>query len=149
SEVYMVGAFASYYVARFAQLDSKPGLTSFAICLVTSMVICSLLGLTIERLAYRPLRNAPKLNVLITAIGVSLFLQSSGQVVFGADPKVFPQVLEDSALFQWDMIEVRLFDIVILLVAFISMMGLHFLIQKTKTGKAIRAVSHSPRTATL
>jgi branched-chain amino acid transport system permease protein len=149
SEVYMVGAFASYYVARFAQLESKPGIASFLICLITSMVVCSALGLTIERLAYRPLRNAPKLNVLITAIGVSLFLQFAGQAVFGADPKVFPQVLEDTALVQWDMIQLRLFDVVILVVAFIAMAGLHFLVQKTKTGKAIRAVSQSPRTATL
>lgn len=149
SEVYMVGAFASYYVARAAHLESKPGLMSFAICLLSSMVVCSILGLTIERLAYRPLRNAPKLNVLITAIGVSLFLQFSGQVVFGADPKVFPQLLEDTALLQWGMVQLRLFDIVILAVAFVAMIGLHFLIQKTKTGKAIRAVSHSPRTATL
>lgn len=149
SEVYMVGAFASYYAARLGHLESKPGVVSFLICLVVSMVVCSLLGLTIERLAYRPLRNAPKLNVLITAIGVSLFLQFSGQAVFGADPKVFPQVLEDASLFQWDMIQLRLFDVVILIVAFIAMASLHFLVQKTKTGKAIRAVSQSPRTAML
>lgn len=149
SEVYMVGAFASYYVARWAGLESKPGLFSFVTCLVVSMVVCSLLGLTIERLAYRPLKNAPKLNVLITAIGVSLFLQFSGQAVFGADPKVFPQILNDSVLAQWGQIQLRLFDVVILLVAFISMMCLHFLIQKTKTGKAIRAVSQNARTATL
>jgi branched-chain amino acid transport system permease protein len=149
SEVYMVGAFASYYVARWAGLESKPGLFSFVTCLVVSMVVCSLLGLTIERLAYRPLKNAPKLNVLITAIGVSLFLQFSGQAVFGADPKVFPQILNDSVLAQWGQIQLRLFDVVILLVAFISMMCLHFLIQKTKTGKAIRAVSQNARTATF
>jgi len=149
SEVYMVGAFASYYVARYANLDAKPGIVSFITCLVVSMFVCSILGLTIERLAYRPLRNAPKLNVLITAIGVSLFLQFAGQAVFGADPKVFPEVLQDSVLFEWGMIQLRLFDVVILLVAFISMAGLHFLIQHTKTGKAIRAVSQSTRTATL
>jgi branched-chain amino acid transport system permease protein len=149
SEVYMVGAFASYYASRFWHLDSKPGLLSFIACLFVSMVVCSALGLTIERLAYRPLRNAPKLNVLITAIGVSLFLQFAGQAVFGADPKVFPQVLEDTALFQWGEIQIRLFDVVILLVAFIAMGGLNFLIKKTKTGKAIRAVSHSPRVASL
>lgn len=149
SEVYMVGAFASYYAARYGHLDAKPGIVSFITCLIVSMIVCSILGLTIERLAYRPLRNAPKLNVLITAIGVSLFLQFAGQAVFGADPKVFPQVLEDSVLVEWGMIQLRLFDVVILLVAFIAMAGLHFLIQHTKTGKAIRAVSQSTRTATL
>src|ERR1700744_6132441 len=75
SEVYMVGAFASYYAARYAHVDAKPGLVSFITCLVVSLFVCSVVGLTIERLAYRPLKNAPKLNVLITAIGVSLFLQ--------------------------------------------------------------------------
>lgn len=149
SEVYMVGAFASYYAARIGHLNEKPGVLSFIICLLVSMVVCSVLGLTIERLAYRPLRNAPKLNVLITAIGVSLFLQFSGQALFGADPKVFPEVLQDSVLLEWGMIQLRLFDVVILLVAFVAMAGLHFLIQHTKTGKAIRAVSQSTRTATL
>jgi branched-chain amino acid transport system permease protein len=149
SEVYMVGAFAAYYASRLLGLNEKPGLLSFGICLVVAMTVCSVLGLTIERLAYRPLRGAPKLNVLITAIGVSLFLQFAGQVVFGADPKVFPQVLQDETLFQWGLVQLRLFDIVILLVAFIAMAGLHFLIHYTKTGMAIRAVSQSPRTASL
>jgi branched-chain amino acid transport system permease protein len=145
----MVGAFAAYYASRLLGLNEKPGLLSFGICLVVAMTVCSVLGLTIERLAYRPLRGAPKLNVLITAIGVSLFLQFAGQVVFGADPKVFPQVLQDETLFQWGLVQLRLFDIVILLVAFIAMAGLHFLIHYTKTGMAIRAVSQSPRTASL
>lgn len=149
SEVYMVGAFASYYLARFTGIADKPGPIAFISCLVVSMITCSILGLTIERLAYRPLRSAPKLNILITAIGVSLFLQFSGQVVFGADPKVFPQLLEDASLVQWGMIELRLFDVVILAVAFASMFALRFFILSTKTGKAIRAVSQSPRTSSL
>lgn len=149
SEVYMVGAFAAYYVSRIGNLSEKPGLLSFAICLVVAMTVCSALGLTIERLAYRPLRGAPKLNVLITAIGVSLFLQFSGQVVFGADPKVFPQVLQDETLYQWGLVQLRLFDVVILVVAFLAMFGLHFLIHSTKIGMAIRAVSQSPRVSSL
>lgn len=149
SEVYMVGAFASYYFARYAGIANKPGPLSFIACLIVSMVTCSILGLTIERLAYRPLRSSPKLNILITAIGVSLFLQFSGQVVFGADPKVFPQLLEDTSLMQWGQIELRLFDVVILAVAFVAMFGLRFFIMSTKTGMAIRAVSQSPRTASL
>ncbi len=103
----------------------------------------------IERFAYRPLRNAPKLNALITAIGVSLFLQFFGQVVFGADPKFFPQVLEDRTLFQMGAIQIQLFDVTILSVALVAMASLHFLIQHTRTGLAIRAVSFSFRSATL
>jgi branched-chain amino acid transport system permease protein len=149
SEVLMVGAFAAYYAARLGHLSDKPGLMSFVICLSVAMIVCSVLGLAIERFAYRPLRQSPKLNVLITAIGVSLFLQFTGQVVFGADPKVFPQILEDSTLLQWGEIQIRLFDVVILLVAFLGMSGLHYMIHFTKTGRAIRAVSQAPRTASL
>lgn len=149
SEVYMIGAFASYYASRSLGLEKNPGVVSFSICLLVSMIVCSLLGLTIERLAYRPLRGAPKLNVLITAIGVSLFLQFAGQAVFGADPKVFPQVLNDYELFTWGQVQLRLFDVVILGVALTAMGALRFLILSTSAGRAIRAVSHSPRVASL
>src|SRR5450432_1210891 len=69
SEVYMVGAFASYFGARKLGLIDKPGFLTLVVLLIVSMVTCSLLGLAIERFAYRPLRKAPKLNILITAIG--------------------------------------------------------------------------------
>lgn len=149
SEVYMVGAFAAYYGANYFRLSQHPGWGSFAITLLIAVVICSVLGLCIERFAYRPLRNAPKLNALITAIGVSLFLQFSGQVVFGADPKFFPQVLEDRTLFQMGAIQIQLFDVTILSVALVTMAALHYLIQHTRIGLAIRAVSFSFRSATL
>lgn len=149
SEVYMVGAFASYYGARQLHLTDHPGWDSFAITLVISMVTCSVLGLCIERFAYRPLRNAPRINNLITAIGVSLFLQFAGQVAFGADPKLFPEVLQDKTLFSYGNIQVQLFDITIITVAVVAMLCLNWFIHKTKTGMAIRAVSFSFRSATL
>ena len=98
SEVYMVGAFAAYYGARNLGIEEVPGFGALFTLLFISMAACAILGLIIERFAYRPLRGAPKLNSLITAIGVSLFLQYTAQVVFGADPKVFPNVLEDQVL---------------------------------------------------
>ncbi len=149
SEVYMVGAFASYYGARQFGLSDNPGWASFFIALLISVVTCSILGLLIERFAYRPLRGAPKLNTLITAIGVSLFLQFAGQVVFGADPKVFPEVLRDQPLFTYGEIQVQLFDVTILSVAVAVMFLLNYFIQHTKIGLAIRAVSFSNRSATL
>lgn len=149
SEVYMVGAFAAYYGANFFKLNENPGWGSFALTLLIAIAACSLLGLTIERFAYRPLRNSPKLNALITAIGVSLFLQFAGQVVFGADPKFFPQVLTDSTIFQFGEVQVQLLDVTILAVALGAMAGLHYFIQHTRTGMAIRAVSFSFRSATL
>lgn len=153
SEVYMLGAFAAYYTAialgRLLGADMEPGLIFFGIVLVAAMAACSAAGLTIERFAYRPLRNAPKLNTLITAIGVSLFLQYTGQVVFGADPKSFPTVLEDRNIFSSGGINVRLFDVTILLVGVGFMAGLHYLIHHTKIGKAMRAVSTNRQVASL
>jgi branched-chain amino acid transport system permease protein len=149
SEVYMVGAFASFYAARWLGLVDKPGFTTLILLLVVSMVICSVLGVTIERLAYRPLRKAPKLNILITAIGVSLFLQYSGQIIFGADPKVFPNVLEDTTLASIGGAELRSLDTAILLVTLFFMATLHYVIHFTKTGKAMRAVSANQTVASL
>lgn len=149
SDVYMVGAFAAYYVARFLGIESNPGIGTLVTLLLASMVCCSLLGLAIERLAYRPLRNAPKLNILITAIGVSLFLEYAGQVVFGANPKVFPEVMKDFVLFNIADVELKSFDVTILVVSLISMVLLQFLIFKTKAGRAMRAVSANSSVASL
>lgn len=149
SDVYMVGAFCAYYVARFLNIQNSPGIFSLVVLLLASMVGCSLLGLFIERFAYRPLRKAPKLNILITAIGVSLSLQYLGQLIFGADPKVFPNVLEDSTLFELAGVPIKSLDFAILLVSILTMMGLHFLIFHTKMGRAMRAVSTNANVASL
>lgn len=149
SDVYMVGAFAAYYVARFLGIDNQPGLSTLLILLVSSMVACALLGMLIEKFAYRPLRHAPKLNILITAIGVSLFLQYSAQLIFGADPKVFPDVMIDSVVFEIAGVPVKSFDITVLAVALVAMAALRFLIYKTKTGKAMRAVSSNATVASM
>lgn len=149
SDVYMVGAFAAYYFARWIGIENDPGLSTLLTLIVVSMVCCSLLGLVIERLAYRPLRNSPKLNVLITAIGVSLFLEYSGQVVFGADPKVFPEVMKDFVIFTIGNVEVRSFDVTVLGVGIAAMLALQFLLFKTKIGRAMRAVSANPMVASL
>ncbi len=149
ADVYMVGAFISYYAAKILGLEGQPGIGTLAILILISMVGCSLLGLVIERFAYRPLRNAPKLNILITAIGVSLFLQYGAQVVFGADPKVFPEVMKDSVLFSISKVNIQTFDVTVLVVSIIAMLSLDFLIYKTKIGKAMRAVSSNAKVASL
>ncbi len=149
SEVYMVGAFSTYYFCRWFGLGDSPGWGTFVAALLVAMFTCASLGLFIERFCYRPLRGSPKLNVLITAIGVSLFLQFSGQVVFGADPKLFPQVLENQILFSVGAIRIQLFDVTILGTALFAMLSLNYFIEHTLTGTAIRAVSFSPKHATL
>src|SRR5262249_32254416 len=90
SDVFMVGAFVGYYSGPIVSklLPSRPLVTGLLV-LVWAMIVCAILGVIIEKLAYRPLRNSSKLTVLITAIGVSLFLEYAGQHFFGADPKSF------------------------------------------------------------
>ena len=149
ADVYMVGAFAAYYGARFLDLQSHPGFGSLFILIVVSALSCAALGVLIERLAYRPLRSSPKLNLLITAIGVSLLLQFTAQQVFGADPKVFPEVLVDDVVWEWGQVQLRVADVTILCVAFVIMALLREFVQRTRMGKAMRAVSLRPTVASL
>lgn len=149
SDVYMIGAFAAYYAAAFLGRQSQPGFLTLSILLIAAMSACAIVGFLIERFAYRPLRNAPKLNILITAIGVSLFLQYSAQIVFGADPKVFPQILEDSVLIDFGSAQLKALDVAVLLITLLMMFALKFFIEKTKPGKAMRAVSQNRKVASL
>ena len=90
-DVYMVGAYAGYYLST-AMRGGQPSFFKAAVVMLGAMVVCAALGVVIERFAYRPVRGAPKLTSLITAIGVSLLLENGGQLVFGADPKFFPSL---------------------------------------------------------
>lgn len=149
SDVYMVGAFVAYYTSKALSLDNSPGIVAFATLLIAAMVGCSLLGLAIERLAYRPLRGAPKLNILITAIGVSLFLQYSGQLVFGADPKVFPNLIENTVLIDVGGVSLKMLDLMVFVVTIVMMLVLNFIVYHTKLGQAMRAVSQNMKVAAL
>lgn len=145
SDVYMIGAFAAYYAARFMGIEASPGLDTLVTLIVVAMIVCALLGVTIERFAYRPLRNSPKLNILITAIGVSLFLENSGQAIFGADPKVFPEVMTDATLFSVGKIDIKIFDITVFMVSIIAMLGLQFFIQKLAQEKPCAQLVVTPK----
>ncbi len=149
SDVYMVGAFVAFYVARWFGINEQPGALTLVTLLASAMIGCSILGLIIERFAYRPLRKAPKLNILITAIGVSLFLEFSGQVVFSPDPQVFPNVLEDTVIATIGGLEIKSLDVAVVFVTVASMLVLNFIIFKTRIGKAIRAVSSNMNVAAL
>lgn len=140
-DVYMVGAMVGYYAARTFPIGDSP--LSFAFILLLSMLACGGLGYLIERLAYRPLRNAPRISVLITAIGVSLFLEYGGQLLFGADPKFFPQLLQEKAFIQMNGLVITNIQFFVLAVSFGLMILLRHIVLKTKTGKAMRAVSFS------
>lgn len=153
-EVYMLGAYAGYYPAKWLgympEDGEKPRLPLYLIGLlyVGAMAFCAALGILIERLAYRPLRNSSRLAALITAIGVSLLLQNTGQMVFGADPKGFPRVMDQQAV-ELGPIALANTKIVIIVVGAVMMVGLHLFVQKTKPGMAMRAVSYDMRTARL
>ncbi len=122
-----------------------------ALVLALAMGMCGLIGFTIERLAYRPLRSAPRLNVLITAIGVSLLLQNTGQLknFFGTSPRTIPTLINDSTLLTIGQVNLKMLDVVGAGTAVLLMLALDWLVFHSKIGKAMRAVSHSPTNASL
>jgi branched-chain amino acid transport system permease protein len=119
--------------------------------LLATMVICAAMGITIERLAYRPLRKAPRLNVLITAIGVSLFLQNVGLLdkLFGNRPATMSALLENSVVATAFGVQVRLYDMLAILLAIVLVFALERVVYGTKMGRAMRAVAFDERTAAL
>ena len=145
SDVFMVGAFAGYYLGQRVPAGTVAG--GLAVML-GAMVICAILGMAIERLAYRPLRGAPTLNVLITAIGVSLFLEYTGQLVFGATPRTFPQLFPVTTV-QIGALSVSSNQLLVIGVALVLMIGLQLIVFRTRIGTAMRAVSLNPNAARL
>ncbi len=154
------------YAARWVLAISPPAepsrasfgtLTSGGLILLLAMVTCGLVGFCVERLAYKPLRNAPRLNVLITAIGVSLFLQNLGQTkwMFGTRPDRMATLVPDKTLFtiaggEGQMgVPIRLVDVLVIGTAIVLMVGLDRLVFHTRIGRAMRAVSFSERNAAL
>lgn len=148
-EIYMLGAMTGYYAARALGFDDGPSMIGLLTVLTISMVVCAAVGMLIERVAYRPLRNAPRLAPLITAIGVSLFLQYSGQIVFGPDPKVPPELLAKSTLFTVGSVPVNNVQVVVLVVSLALCAGLTWIVHRTRMGRAMRAVSYDRQAAAL
>jgi branched-chain amino acid transport system permease protein len=146
----MVGAFIGYYIApRIKALFGGSLLLATPVVFLIAMVGCSLLGVTIEKLAYRPLRPQPKLTVLITAIGVSLFLEFGGQLVFGPDPKLFPTLIPSGTVINTQNLVVGTNSIAVIVTAFVLMILLRLVVYNTKIGTAMRAVSYNHRAASL
>lgn len=149
-DVFMLGAFAGFYLApKIAAILPLPSIGGGILVLVASMAICAVLGVLIERFAYRPLRSSPKLTVLITAIGVSLFLEYTGQFVFGAAPKRFPQILPVYPITNLDGLSLNSNQLIVLGTTLLLLLALRFIVLKTKIGTAMRAVSFNPEAAAL
>ncbi len=142
-DIIMVGGYLCFCSMSYLGL---PPLVSLLIAILG----CTLLGVIVERLAYKPLREAPSLDILITAIGVSYFLQNSALLIWGSDPKVFPSIItaEPIRLFN-NQLTISYVSILTVIANLVIMVGLTFFTTKTRMGKAMRAVSEDKGAAEL
>lgn len=140
-EIYMIGAFAGFYSATTLKLPLIP-------TLLVAMAVSSLAGIIIEKIAYKPLRNSPRITLLITAIGVSLLLQNSMRILVGSDPKPFPDLINAGAL-NIGAFQIQWKTILMFLVSALLVIVLQFIVYKTKLGKAMRAASQDIEAASL
>jgi branched-chain amino acid transport system permease protein len=149
-EVLMVGAMVAWTVATAIPPGTMPGWLLMIVAMLLAMVVCAALNFTIEKIAYRPLRSAPRLAPLITAMGMSLLLQTLAMIIWKPNPKPFPQLLPPEIFFLWeDGPVITLTQVVILVVTMVSLGGLLWLVNRTKLGRAMRATAENPRVAGL
>jgi branched-chain amino acid transport system permease protein len=156
-DVLMVGAMVALSAitvlqAHFPHLGNA---ATLVIALVVAAAVCACLGFTIERVAYRPLRRAPRLAPLITAIGMSILLQTMAMMIWGRNPLAFPQLISTDPI---DVIKatdttpgavISWTELVIIGTAFLVMVGLLLLVHRTKLGRAMRAIAENPSVASL
>src|SRR5260370_5776804 len=158
----MLGAFSGFMIAptvcRLMQLDKfqefRPGIALLIIggaslVMIISMLVCAVTGVLIERIAYRPLRDRPRLTVLITAIGVSLLIQNLTQFFFGPQPPAFPQLIPVEAIPGLGDLTVLTTQAAIILSTVVLLIVLHLIVTKTKMGLAMRALSVNPTACSL
>lgn len=149
-DIFMVGAFSGYYAAIWvSKYIPIGGVGAAVLVFLIAMVLCATLGALIEFLAYRPLRNRPKLTVLITAIGVSLFLEYTGQLVFGPNPRGFPAIIPSKQILHSNAVTIDSIQVVVVGVTLLLMLILRLIVMRTKIGTAMRAVSYNQSAASL
>lgn len=142
-DVIMVGAYVCFCSMNYLNLPPL-------VAVLLSIIVCTVLGIVIERLAYKPLRSAPSLAVLITAIGVSYFLQNAALLIWKSDPKVFPSVINLPSIKLFDgQMTISPVTIVTVLANIVIMIALTLFTTRTKKGKAMRAVSEDKGAAQL
>ncbi len=132
-DILMMGAYFAFIGIAIVRLP-------FWIVLIISMALCAIAGMLIDRIAYRPLRDAHRLSALITAIGMSLFLENLFLILFGAEPKKMPMIIK-SVPIQISGIQITYITVITLALSIVCMVALDQLVNRTKTGKAMRAVS--------
>lgn len=142
-DIIMIGAYVSYFALSYFNLPIIPAV-------ILSVLVCTILGVVIERLAYKPLRQASSLSVLITAIGVSYFLQNGAQLLWSSSTKVYPSVVGNGALKLFGgALSISYLTMITIFTCVVVMVCLTLFINKTKTGKAMRACSEDKGAAEL
>lgn len=133
-DIYMLGAFTAFYATTFFHLN-------FFVALIIAMLLCGVLGVVIERIAYKPLRHATRITALITAMGVSYVLEYTMQYFAGSDVKTFPTDLLENTAFSLGGVRITMMQIYIFVITIVLMVLLTYIVNKTKMGRAMRAVS--------
>lgn len=149
-DVLMVGAMAGLTILKMVNsvAPDLPGIVKLVIAILGAIPICIGVNILIERVAYRRLRNAPRLAPLITAIGVSILLQTFAMMIWGRNPLPFPQVMPNEPIQIMGAL-ISPTQVMLLILAAVSMVGLVLLVEKTKMGRAMRATAENPRIAGL
>ncbi|MCX7721221.1 MAG: branched-chain amino acid ABC transporter permease [Dictyoglomus thermophilum] len=140
-DIYMLGAFIGFFALGSWNMP-------FAIGLIIAMLLTAIIGILVEKLAYKPLRNAPRISLLITAIGVSFLLENIMVLLVGATPRAFPQKIPTEVYLIGNIIVTNK-QIIILSVSIFLMLFLQFVVNKTKIGRAMRAVSQDKEMAQM
>lgn len=141
-DILMLGAYFGFFALVTFNVP-------FVGALVVSMVLCAIVGMSIDRVAYKPLRNAPRISALITALGMSMLLQNLFRLIFGAQPRKMPVVIELKKIPIVGELFITNLALITIVLSVILMIALEFIVKKTKTGKAMRAVSEDKGAAKL
>lgn len=149
-DVLMIGAMVGVTILNIVQhvAPGLPGVVMLLIAILAAIPVCIIVNVAIERIAYRRLRDAPRLAPLITAIGVSILLQTFAMMIWGRNPVPFPQVMPSESYHLFGAL-ISPTQVMLLVLASISMGGLVLLVEKTKMGRAMRATAENPRVAGL
>lgn len=151
-DIMMVGAYAIYWMMSTTMMKSITAthpIVAGVVSVLFAVVVCVVLGVLIDRIAYKPLRNAPRISALITAIGISLALEITAQLVFGSGQMNFPTIVPKITIFKVGRRSVNLLEVLTFAVSMLLMIGLTLFVQTTRTGKAMRAVSKDQGAAML
>ncbi|WP_019140363.1 branched-chain amino acid ABC transporter permease [Noviherbaspirillum massiliense] len=149
-DVLMIGAMTAVTVMNLLQkvAPDLPGVVQLLIAIVCAIPVCVIVNVVIERVAYRKLRNAPRLAPLITAIGVSILLQTFAMMIWGRSPLPFPQVMPPESFNVFGAL-ISTTQVMLLILAAIAMVSLVLLVERTRIGRAMRATAENPRVAGL